>query len=66
MQNTTAYLDNLTGLAVAGVQIVMAGTNMISFNNNASTQINATVYAPLGTVSLIMPLRSRAPSRPPR
>jgi hypothetical protein len=52
VQNTTAYVNNQTGLGAAGLQIYMDGDNTVFINNSSATTINAVVYAPQGTVSL--------------
>ncbi len=52
MQNTTAYLDNLTGLGAQGLQIFVAGNNNVQILNSSSTQINGAIYAPLGSVGI--------------
>jgi hypothetical protein len=52
VQNTTAYIDNKTGLGAAGLQIYLDGDNTVFINNSTPTTINAVIYAPNGTVSL--------------
>jgi hypothetical protein len=52
VQNTTAYINNQTGLGAQGLQIYMVGNNTVNINNSSSTAINAVLYAPSGTINL--------------
>jgi hypothetical protein len=52
VQNTTAYINNETGLHAAGLQIYLEGDNTVFINNQASTQMHAVIYAPTGTVEM--------------
>src|ERR1700722_3430622 len=52
VQNTTAYINNETGLGSAGLQIYLEGDNTVQLLNQASTAIHADIYAPAGTVDL--------------
>jgi hypothetical protein len=51
IQNTSAYIDNETGLGAAGLQIYIEGDNNVQLLNSASTPIRADIYAPAGSVS---------------
>jgi hypothetical protein len=53
VQNTSAWIKNGTTLGAAGLQIYMAGAETGYINNSSSTPINATIYAPNGTISMI-------------
>jgi hypothetical protein len=52
VQNTTAYINNETGLGAAGLQIYVEGDNTVQLLNQASTALHADIYAPTGTVDL--------------
>ncbi len=52
VQNTTAYINNETGLGSAGLQFYMEGDNTVFINNESQTAIHAVIYAPAGEVSL--------------
>lgn len=51
IQNTTAYLNNETGLGAAGLQIYVEGDTNVQLLNSTSTPIHADIYAPSGSVN---------------
>jgi Tfp pilus assembly protein PilX len=52
VQNTTADINNETGLGAAGLQIYLEGDNTVFVNNQGSTAVHADIYAPTGRVEL--------------
>jgi hypothetical protein len=51
IQNTSAWIDNETGLGAAGLQIYVEGDNNVQLLNSTSTPLRADIYAPSGSVN---------------
>lgn len=51
IQNTSAWIDNETGLGAAGLQIYIEGDNNVQLLNSSSTPLRADIYAPSGSVN---------------
>ncbi len=51
IQNTSAWIDNETGLGAAGLQIYVEGATNVQLLNSTSTPLRADIYAPSGSVN---------------